>query len=82
MDIVWDEHKRRANIEKHGLDFADLSLPFFLNAVLRPAKLGRIQAIGRLDDGSISVIFMTLGSQGLSVISMRPANAEERSLIR
>ncbi|NKN35362.1 hypothetical protein HFC70_03240 [Agrobacterium sp. a22-2] len=82
MDIVWDEHKRRANIEKHGLDFADLSLTFFLNAWMRPAKLGRIQAVGKLDDGSISVIFMTLGSQGLSVISMRPANVKERSLIR
>lgn len=82
MDIVWDENKRRANIEKHGLDFADLSLTFFMNAVLRPAKLGRIQSIGKLEDGTISVIFMTLGSQGLLVISMRPANTEERSLIR
>jgi uncharacterized protein len=24
MIITWDEPKRKANIERHGLDFADL----------------------------------------------------------
>ena len=24
MKIIWDEPKRQANIEKHGLDFADV----------------------------------------------------------
>jgi uncharacterized DUF497 family protein len=28
MMIVWDEPKRQANVEKHGLDFADLTLDF------------------------------------------------------
>ena len=23
MKVVWDEAKRRANLKKHGLDFAD-----------------------------------------------------------
>ncbi|MHB0952858.1 MAG: BrnT family toxin [Allorhizobium sp.] len=82
MEIVWDERKRLANIDKHGLDFADLTLEFFLSAAIRPAKVGRFQAIGRLGDGTISVIFIALGLQGLSVISMRPANAEERKLIQ
>lgn len=82
MEIVWDERKRLANIDKHGMDFADLALDFFMGAHIRPAKLGRLQAIGRLDDGTISVIFLRLGSEGLSVISMRPARAEERRLLR
>ncbi|MGV8936128.1 MAG: BrnT family toxin [Allorhizobium sp.] len=81
MEIVWDERKRLANIEKHGLDFAALTLAFFQGALIRPAKLDRLQAIGRHADGKISVIFATLGTEGLSIISMRPAKAHERRLI-
>jgi uncharacterized protein len=82
MIIVWDEPKRLANIEKHGLDFADLSLDFFDRALIRPAKRGRLQAIGRLEDGVAAVIFVHLGTQGLSIISMRTAHARERKLLR
>jgi uncharacterized protein len=81
MRIVWDERKRIANIEKHDLDFSDLSEEFFLSAVTVPAKLGRRKAIGRLQNGVIAAIFITLGSEGLSVISMRPARHDERRLI-
>lgn len=81
MKIIWDEPKRIANIEKHGLDFADLSLEFFLASLVVPAKNGRSKAIGRLEDGTIVVIFVTLGSEALSVISMRPARKDERSLL-
>ncbi len=31
MKIVWDEPKRLADIEKHGLDFAALDEEFFLS---------------------------------------------------
>ena len=34
MMIVWDELKRLANIEKHGLDFADLTMDFFAAAAI------------------------------------------------
>lgn len=81
MKIVWDEPKRIANIEKHGLDFAALSFEFFLASVVTPAKDGRSKAIGRLADGTVVVIFVTLGTEALSVISMRPARKDERSLI-
>ncbi|WP_323015395.1 BrnT family toxin [Devosia sp.] len=80
MRIIWDEPKRQANLAKHGLDFADLSLTFFEEAIIRPAKLGRLAAFGRFADGSIAVVFVTLGSEALSVISMRPANGSERRL--
>ncbi|EKF58099.1 hypothetical protein QWE_15893 [Agrobacterium albertimagni AOL15] len=82
MIIVWDEPKRLANIDKHGLDFSDLSLEFFQRALIRPAKRGRLQAVGRLADGTVAVIFVRLGTEGLSVISMRPANAAERRALR
>ncbi|MBR0556406.1 BrnT family toxin [Ciceribacter sp. L1K23] len=81
MEIVWGEPKRLANIDKHGLDFADLTLTFFESAVVIAAKRTRFQAIGRLADGTITVIFARLGTEGLSVISMRPAKTTERRLL-
>lgn len=81
MKITWDERKRLANIDKHGLDFADLTLEFFERAKIGPAKLRRFKAIGELN-GVITVIFATRGSQGVSVISMRPAAKSEREAIR
>ena len=79
--IVWDEPKRLTNLAKHGLDFADLDETFFLGAVVLPAKAGRYMAIGRLADGAIAVVFAFLGAEAVSVISMRPASAKERSLL-
>ncbi|MBW6420994.1 BrnT family toxin [Rhizobium sp. XQZ8] len=81
MKIVWDERKRIANITKHDLDFGDLTFEFFISAVTVPAKRGRYKAIGKLKDGTIAAIFVVLGSEALSVISMRPARKDERSLI-
>ncbi len=28
MKLAWDDHKRRANIRKHGLDFKDAKIMF------------------------------------------------------
>ncbi len=81
MKIIWDETKRLANIEKHNLDFADLYFGFFLTSAIVPARKGRMKAIGRLPNGVVAAIFVTLGSEALSVISMRPARKDERSLI-
>lgn len=81
MKIVWDEPKRLANIDKHSLDFELLTLGFFSDAVIRPVRLRRYKAIGRLADGTVVVIFATLGSEAISVISMRPAGPKERSLL-
>ncbi|MFV0410294.1 MAG: BrnT family toxin [Paracoccus sp. (in: a-proteobacteria)] len=76
--IVWDEPKRQMNLAKHGLDFADLSEEFFLGALVVPASERRFKAMGRFADGTIAVIFATLGAEGISVISMRPASRKER----
>ena len=80
MRIVWDEPKRLANLERHGLDFRDLTVEFFMSSLVRPAKQGRFQVIGRLR-GVISVVFARLGTEGVSVISMLQASAGERRLI-
>lgn len=80
MKIVWDEPKRIANIAKHGLDFANLTEAFFANALVLSAKAGRYKAIGIDANGVISVVFVVLGLEGLSVVSMRLASKTERKL--
>ena len=55
--FVWDEPKRQANLARHGLDFADLDEWFFLDAVTVPAKENRYMAIGRMNEGTIAVVF-------------------------
>ena len=81
MIIVWDERKRAVNLAKHGMDFADLTVEFFLGSMVVPARDGRSMAIGLLNPDTIVVVFMVLGDEGVSVISMRPASAKERRLI-
>jgi len=81
MIIVWDEPKRLINLAKHGLDFADLNDSFFLTSLVVPAKQDRHMAIGRLANGTIVVVFAVLGTEGISVISMRPASWKERGLL-
>lgn len=78
MKIVWDEPKRLRNIAIHGLDFADLRLDFFEGAAIAEAKQRRLKAVGIHRDGTIVVIFVHLGAEALSVISMRPASRKER----
>ncbi len=75
MNITYDPPKRLANLDKHGMDFADLEDGvFFLNALVVPAKEGRFE------DGTTAVVFATLGTEGIAVISMRPASKTERRL--
>jgi len=82
MKIVWDEPKRLPNLEKHGFDFALLDEDFFMSAIVHPTKFNRFKAIGRFADGYIAVIFARLGSEGVSVISMRPASPQEQRLLK
>lgn len=80
MKIVWDEPKRRANLDKHGMDFADLNETFFDNALVLATYRNRWRAIGINIRGVVSVIFATRGSEGVSIVSMRPASKKEREL--
>lgn len=80
MIIVWDEPKRLANLDKHGIDFAHIGFDFFLSAIVGEAKDGRYFAVGELN-GVITVIFARLGTEGLSIISARPASKKERQLL-
>jgi uncharacterized DUF497 family protein len=80
--IAFDEAKRLQNIAKHGLDFAVLDMEFFATSTIVPAKAGRFMAIGMFEDRAIiSVIFAPLGTEAISIISMRKASRKERSIL-
>jgi hypothetical protein len=82
MKITWDNAKRLSNLDKHGLDFAALDMSFFAGAVVAPGKRGRWVAIGRLSSGAaVTVIFARLGSEALSIISMRRSSHKERKFL-
>jgi uncharacterized protein len=81
MKIVWDERKRLANIADHEMDFADLDETFFEHSIIVPVKFNRLAAVGRHANGIILVVFVRLGTEAFSVISMRPASRKERRLI-
>jgi len=78
--IVWDEPKRLANLDKHGLDFADLNETFFDSALVLPSHHKRWLGIGKNMRGVIVVVFVALGKEAVSLISMRPASKNERKL--
>ena len=78
MKIVWDEPKRLASPDKHGLDFADLNETFFDNALVVQSHSNRWRGIGKNIRGVIVVVFVKPGREAVSVISMRPAGRDER----
>jgi uncharacterized DUF497 family protein len=87
MVITWDEPKRVANFIKHGLDFADVEEGFdFAGAFALPAKPSRtgrprIRFIGEMNgELLVAMIASPLGTEGLSIVSLRPASEREREL--
>lgn len=81
MRIIWDEPKQLANLDKHCLDFADLTLEFFAAAFVLPVRERRHAAIGLLQGEALTVIHLRLGTEAISVISMRRASVGERRLL-
>ena len=81
MKIVWDEPKRQRNLAKHDLDFEALTPAFFETATIFSSKRSRFVAVGELNGRIVvAVVFVPLGTEALSVISMRPASRKERIL--
>ena len=54
---------------------------FSNGSIVVPGRGNRLIAVGRLANGVVVVVFVTLGSEGVSIISMRPANRKERKLL-
>ena len=80
MKITWDEPKRLTTLETRGLDFADLDMDFFAASKVVSAKDDRFKAVGAFGDTIVSVIFRPLGTEAISIISMRRASRKERKL--
>lgn len=78
--IGWDERKRLANLKGRQLDFADLDYEFFASALVLPSYEGRYMAIGEFRGTILAVVFKPLGTEAISVISMRRASRKERRL--
>lgn len=84
MKIVWDEPKRRANLKKHGLDFADAALALAgITCTFEDARFDygeqRFITLGLLHD-TVVVMACTETARELRIISMRKATKHEQSL--
>ena len=83
MKITWDEPKRLRNLETHAMDFESIHGFEWASAILRPTHSGaqggrRFKAIGFLEDDLITAVFSGLGSEAVSLISLRRASRAER----
>jgi uncharacterized DUF497 family protein len=78
----WDDQKRQANIEKHGIDFADIK-PIFTNPIVEfidnRRDYGEIRTIllGQIKGRVLCVVYTQRGSIK-RIISARKANKREQ----
>jgi uncharacterized protein len=83
MTFEWDERKNRANIRKHGFDFAEAEEMFRGFLLARPDTREdygeeRWIGIGMIRGRIAFVTFAVLSDDTIRVISVRKANHEER----
>jgi uncharacterized protein len=83
MKIVWDEAKCRANLRKHGLDFADAEEVFAgITCTVEDGRFDygeqRFVTLGMLRD-MVIVIAHTETSHDIRIISMRKATRNEQT---
>ena len=82
--VEWDENKRRANVAKHGIDFAD-ALAVFSDPRCRiygpraGYREARFVAVGSAAGRIVAVVFTERGD-AVRIISARAARRSERSL--
>ncbi len=79
----WDENKRHANLEKHGIDFVD-AIQIFADAAcieFDSVRNGekRYQVIGMVEEVVILLVY-TGRSEKKRVISARRASKKEREV--
>ena len=82
MAFEWDEAKRLANIQKHGVDFADVEQVFvgeFIETedLRRDYGEKRFRAIGRLGNHIVQIAYTWRGDHR-RIISARRAGRDDR----
>lgn len=83
MFLEWDETKNRANLRKHGLDFADAEEMFGGALLVRPdtaEDYGEQRWVGiGMTRGRVAFVAFAERPQGtIRIISLRKADHEER----
>ncbi len=82
MELVFDPAKNRINIQKHGIDLADVEAVFYdLNAITvedRDHKEQRLVTLGMDSLGRLLVVCYTYRDNTIRVISARKAEPHER----
>lgn len=84
MRYSWDEAKRQANLQKHGLDFVDAEKVFDSPLVLiedtrETYDERRMIGIGLLDFLVVLIVHLE-SDEEIRVISMRKADSDETDL--
>jgi uncharacterized DUF497 family protein len=84
MQFTWDEAKRRANLDKHGLDFADAHKVFAGPMVLFEDDRDdygeqRMIGIGLLEALVVLLVHVET-DESIRIISMRKADSDETDL--
>ena len=79
----WDEAKNRANLRKHGLDFADAEEMFRGGFLYKPDTREdygekRWTGLGMIRGRIAHVVFVERGTETIRVISLRKASRRER----
>lgn len=83
--FVWDETKRRSNLEKHGLDFRDAYLVYDDPDKLtygsdRKGERRLLDLAFATINGRLLALVYTERGEDVRVISFRAASREEREL--
>jgi uncharacterized DUF497 family protein len=81
--FVWDETKRRSNLEKHGLDFKDAHLVYDNpdKSTYDTSRAGERRLMDlalAVVRGKLLALIYTERGNDVRVISFRPASREER----
>ena len=80
--ILWDDGKRQANLDKHGLDFTDavmvLESPYRLDVESVRGGEQRTQSFAYVFD-VLAVLTVVHVARDVRIVSFRPASEEERS---
>lgn len=82
LEFAWDENKRIATIEKHGIDFAQVIEIFESDHLIIPARSeteDRFAAVAKWNGMMVTVIF-TKRDDLIRLITARRARQNERDL--
>lgn len=82
MDYEWDSNKAKANLRKHGVDFADAATVFIDDLALTipddTLDEERFVSIGKDELGRVLVVVYAWRGEDIRIISARKANRRER----